>query len=162
MAPKDGWRGPTQLSRLIKGAIDPVLAKRGFAAADLIGSWDDIVGQRYAAFTRPEQIKWPQQRGGAAVLTVSVDGGRAVYLQHELDQVIERINGFLGYQAVSDIRLVQRTGHRAAAPKAAEAPLADKDAKALEQRVAGVEDEKLRASLRTLGEGVIRKRLARP
>jgi hypothetical protein len=162
MAPKDGWHGPTPLSRLIKGAIDPVLAKRGFAAADLIGSWDTIVGQRYAACTRPEQIKWPQQRGGAAVLTVSVDGGQAVYLQHELDQVIERINGFLGYEAVGDIRLVQRTAARTPARNAPDVPLPEREERALERTVEGVEDDRLRSSLRRLGEGVARKRLARP
>jgi hypothetical protein len=162
MTPKDRWSGPTPLSRLVKGAIDPVIAKRGFGAADLIGAWDEIVGPRYASSTRPEQIKWPQQRGGAAVLTVGVDSGQAVYLQHELDQLLERVNGFLGYEAIAEIRLVQKNVRRAAMQPHPEMPLPEAESLALDASVADIDDDKLRSALRKLGEAVVRKRLARP
>jgi hypothetical protein len=147
----------------MKGVLDPVNARRGFGAADLIARWDDIVGPRYAAFTRPEKLTWPDRREGAGVLTVRVDGGRAVFLQHEREQFIERINGFLGFTAVAEIKIIQRPIIRLARRAAPELrPLPPVEAIALDSKIAGVEDDSLRAALKRLGEGVVGARLARP
>lgn len=153
--------GPLPLSRLLRGTLDPLVAKRGFAAADLIASWDDIVGERYAAFTEPEKIAWPRGRDGKGVLTVRVDGARAIYLQHEVPQFLDRINRFLGHDAIGDIRILQRTRSpkRAARPAAAPIP-ADEQAR-LDGMLADIEGDRLREALDRLGAGIAARRLAR-
>lgn len=152
--------GPLPLARLLKGTIDPLVAKRGFGAADLVSSWDEVIGPRYAAATRPEKIVWPRGREGRGALTIRVDGAMAVYLQHERAQIIERINRFLGHDAIGDIRIVQKPVAQQSAPRKARS-LPPEDRAAVAHSVAEVEDDRLRAALARLGEGIRTRRLAR-
>ena len=104
-------RGPVPLAELVGKVVDPVIARRGFATADLISAWPAIVGQAYAECTQPERILWPRGREGAepapGVLFLKVDGPRAIFLQHELPQILERINALLGYGAIGQVRISQ-------------------------------------------------------
>ena len=154
-----GRRGPVALSALIGRVLDPVSAKRGFATAELIAAWPEIVGTRYANTTQPEKIAWPN-RGGPAedggTLTVRVDPASAVYFQHEVGQIIERVNQFLGFGAVRRIRVVQLPLNRAAEEKhAAAAALTDAEEASLASTVAGIDDDGLREALKSLGRGVL-------
>jgi hypothetical protein len=139
--------------------IEPVTAKRGFATANLLGAWPELVGQRFAAATQPERINWPRgkaREGEAGTLIVKVTGGHAIYLQHELGALRERINSFLGFHAIGDIRLVQTPFTRPARKKPPSDPVIDAhEEEALEAQIGRVEDEDLRAALRKLGRAVI-------
>ena len=65
-----------------------------------------MVGPQFAVSTLPEKLSGgPPGEGG--VLTVRTAGAAAIELQHSAAQVVERINGFLGYRAVARLRLVQ-------------------------------------------------------
>ena len=147
------------LSELVGKVLAPVTAKRGFAAADLVAAWPEIVGQRFADCSRPERIVWPRgaaREGDAGILELTVEGPRAIYVQHEADQIIERVNAFLGYAAIGALRIVQRPV--APARKAQLAPPRRLDAGAeaqLAETVAGVADDGLRAALERLGRGVL-------
>ena len=48
------------LADLIGEALEPVCRRRGFAAADLLINWPDVVGGRYAETTQPERLNWPR------------------------------------------------------------------------------------------------------
>ncbi|MFO1184318.1 MAG: DciA family protein [Bauldia sp.] len=156
IAPRQAWRGLQALAGSLAPVLKPTIAKRGFAAADLLSAWGEIVGPRYARCTLPEYIRY--ERGGpeGGVLTVRVEGGMALYLQHELDQLTARVNAFLGRAAIRQIRLVQRPIGRPPEPRRAERrPLAAEDSLALDAALAGIEDNGLKAALRALGEGVL-------
>jgi hypothetical protein len=156
-------KGPVSLAVAIGRTLDPAVARRGFASVDLLASWDSVVGPRYAGFTQPEKLAPPRQGDGPGVLTVRVDGPRAVFLQHELPQFIDRINRFLGYAAVGEVRIVQKPmpAPPKPAPKAPP-PLPAEVEKALDEAVATVGDEGLREALRRLGRAVAGSRLAQP
>src|ERR1700732_3922657 len=108
---KERRRGPVPLAGLVGKVVDPVIVRRGFATADLISAWPTIVGQAYAECTQPERILWPRSAVGAepapGVLFLKVDGPRAIFLQHELPQILERINALLGYGAIGQVRISQ-------------------------------------------------------
>ena len=96
------------LSELVAGVLAPVSGKRAYAMADLAAAWPEIVGPRYADCTYPERIDWPRGgEGRRSGLRVRADGPRAILLQHELDQLTERVNTYFGYAAVARIRLLQ-------------------------------------------------------
>jgi hypothetical protein len=134
-----------------------VTARRGFATSDLIAAWQDVVGERFADFTRPERIAWPHGKDAAAggTLHLRVDGPRAVLVQHELGQIIERVNSFLGYGAIARVRLLQGevAGHDATREPVAD--LAAADAERLGAAIAPVEGEALRGALGRLGRHVL-------
>lgn len=152
------WKGTQHLGELVARVIEPVAARRGFARADLVAIWSEIAGPMHAACTAPEKITWPRHAEGeeppAGTLFIRADGPRAIFLQHELPQIVERVNAFFGYRAVASARIVQGPVRRATP----ESPALPKVDAATERRiadeVAAVEDEGLRAALHRLGQGV--------
>lgn len=155
-------REAAAVGALIGTVIEPLCAKRGFATADLIQGWADVVGPRYARATQPEKLIWPRREGIAganvrtgATLVVRVDAGMAIYLQHEAAVIIERVNGFLGFGAVAALRIVQGPidGPPSPVRPAAPSPAAARRAAA---SVAEVESDGLRAALERLGRAVYR------
>lgn len=156
--------GPVQFARLAARLFDPVTARRGFAKIDLIAAWDDIVGPRYAGVTQPAKMHWrDRDRTSGAVLTVRVAGPSAVFLQHESEQFLARINTFLGFEAVAELRIVQQPIVRTAGPlRRRLPPLPEADRAALARTLDGIESEALREALGRLGSTVAREKLARP
>ncbi|MDJ0930296.1 DciA family protein [Breoghania sp.] len=158
-------RGVRPLADLIGGALAPACRKRGFATADLLALWPDIVGERYGETTQPEALHWPRRHEGAdeapepATLVVRCDGPSALFLQHELPQVIQRINMFFGWAAIGRIKIVQKPLKR---PKRWEIPtlrvLNEREEAELKSRLSGVEEAPLRAALDRLGRAIIAKR----
>jgi hypothetical protein len=153
-------RGALALSELVGRVLEPVTVKRGFAAAELLAAWPAIAGPAYADCSQPERIVWPRETGDGlpapGILYLRVDGPRAILVQHELGQIIERVNAFLGYGAVAQARIVQgpvRRGPRKAATSPA--PLDPESEAALVSALADVGDGALRAALDRLGRAVL-------
>jgi hypothetical protein len=155
-------KGALHLGEIVGRVIEPVTARRGFAKAELIAVWPEIAGPMHASCTAPEKIVWPRHSDGdeppAGTLFIRADGPRAIFVQHELPQIVERVNAFFGYRAVAQARIVQGpVGARSARPPAAETVDPAAEARAV-STVAAVEDEALRAALERLGRGVFTKR----
>ncbi|MHA1158091.1 MAG: DUF721 domain-containing protein [Alphaproteobacteria bacterium] len=155
-----GRKPPKQavpLAVLARRIIRPVAARRGFATADLLAAWPDIIGPQFAPVTQPERIAWPMQDPNEpGVLVLRVDGPAAVLIQHESDQIIERVNVFMGYRAVGRIRFVQGlVTSKARQPSAEAAPDKATDAR-LDRALDGLDkDDGLARALRRLGRGVL-------
>jgi hypothetical protein len=154
-------RGAVPLSALVGRVINPVARKRGFAAADLIAAWADVVGAELAGCTRPEKVVWPRGEANSdrpGVLTLKVEGPRAVVVQHQLDQIVERVNAFFGYAAVGHIRIVQAPlGRTPKSQPAEDAPLGPEDEARLRTTIGAVADQPLREALDRLGRGVLKR-----
>jgi hypothetical protein len=156
----------------------PAFEKFGFSAATLITDWATIVGPDFARYTAPERLKWPRRvemapdevGGGAgtrtgATLTLAVEAGRALDVQYKAQLVIERINAYFGYRAVSELRLLQVAdiGRRDGAMASPSAQLAreplPREVIGRELPVAGVEDEALRAALERMAAGLVSRKV---
>lgn len=98
----------------------PAFERYGFSAAALITDWETIVGSDLARYTMPERLKWPKRvawsddesseenRGRpGATLVLAVASGRALDIQYKASQLIDRINAYFGYRAISDLRIMQ-------------------------------------------------------
>lgn len=154
--------GPIALAELVGRALDPVTARRGFATSELVAGWAEIVGVRYADCSRPERIAWP--RGAAnkeipGTLVVAVQGPRALFFQHEADQVIERVNAYLGHSAVGTIKIVQQSvPARTSARASDDSPLDAEDQTKLENTLANIESPDLHSALDRLGRAILAER----
>jgi hypothetical protein len=103
------------VGKLTKKAFE----KHGFSAATLLTDWRTIVGNDVAAYTAPERLKWPRGveaygdvgEDGAgrpgATLVLRVEPVRALDVSYKSRQLIERINAYFGYKAVSELRFIQ-------------------------------------------------------
>src|SRR5207244_7455983 len=96
-------------------------ARQGFASAEIVTRWREIVGPEIAAHAEPEKIQWPRGHDGEVpepgVLWLRAEGPTAVEIQHLSRVILDRVNGFFGWQAVATLRLRQAPLGRRAPPK---------------------------------------------
>lgn len=151
--------GLRALGEAVAALTRPIVGKRGFVRGGLVAEWETIVGERLAASSLPERVSYPpkQSRGGTLHLRVA-SGSLAMELQHLEPLLVERINGYFGYDAVARVRLVQgpvpMPARRPARPLPPR-PLSAAEEDALAERLAGVSDNGLRSALAALGRAVI-------
>lgn len=161
-AKKKPRKGVRPLAELIGATLDPICARRGFGSASLLSWWPDIVGPDYEKATFPESIHWPKrhdQRGAdatTATLTVRVLPSQALFFQYEIPQVLERINQFLGYQAIGRVRIVQGEIKFPESEKQSQIrPLTDLESTDLDARLVDISESDLQSSLKRLGAAVL-------
>jgi hypothetical protein len=146
--------------RLTRAAYE----RHGFAYGEVLSQWNAIVGDKLAEHVRPLKIKWPKQAHSAqkygGVLMVKAEPGFVLDLHYESPRLIERLNGYFGYGAISSIKIVQgsfaREGARERSPSP---PLPRREAARLEERLAGIADQGLKDALVRLGTGLKSRRL---
>jgi hypothetical protein len=80
--------------------------RAGFTDPTLILRWQEIAGDGTAALTQPVSLKEGPSGG---VLTLRAEPGAAVFLQHDSRALCDRINTYLGRQAVARLRFIQGT-----------------------------------------------------
>lgn len=131
--------------------------RRGFARAQVISHWGEIVGAQLARHSLPERLIFPRGQRHEGTLHIRIEGALALELQHLEPLVIERINGFFGFRAVARLALRQGPLPRARRlPKAAPPrKLTAAEENGLAARVAAVNDPDMRAVLERLGRSIL-------
>jgi hypothetical protein len=148
--------GPQSLGRHLKGIAGKALGKHGMAFGALLTDWTSIVGPLLAEQTGPLKLIFPPGRRDQAVLHLRVSGSAALLIQHEEPQILERINGYFGYKAVTRLKLVQCGSLLKPGPRI---PTLRKLPAGEEQQIietaAAIESDELRAALERLGRGIL-------
>ncbi len=164
MAGKRPYGNPVPVSDLATAILDPVLRKRAGISIGLVQSWEEIAGPRLAGRSRPEKIQWPRRMHEddpfePAVLVIACEGTAALHLQHETGEIINRVNAFLGFNAIGRIRIVQKPVlSEKARPRPVLRPLTTAEKAKLSDTVGKIEDDGLRASLERLGATILGER----
>lgn len=163
--PRGGARakgGARAIGTYVAKALDPAARARGFATTTLLSDWPAIAGHDLARYTMPDRVIWPRRhdeavetpirghRSGGATLVLRIEGPRAIEVQHRSAQILERVNAYFGYRAITEMRFLQGPIHRAAPPKPAPKPKLP--AYAL-PKSAGIQHEGLARALARLGAG---------
>ncbi len=109
------------LRDLVGKVVGDTFKRQGFASAELVTRWAEIVGADVAAHSEPIKIQWTRPADGEArepgTLVLRVDGPAAIEIQHLSNVICERVNSFFGWRAVARIALRQaplRRGERKA------------------------------------------------
>jgi hypothetical protein len=174
--------GPKAVGSFVPKLAQKAFEKFGFATAAILTDWQSIVGPELAAMTAPERLRWPRQPEGdggpaesktisktparakptprsGATLILRVDPSRALDVQYKTMQIVERINAYFGYLAVTDLRLIQaplevaRPAH-ALSRKPAVSPKAVLKSTLKRNEADGIEDADLRQALERLGSAI--------
>ena len=155
-------RPPPPASRALRATQKDLDAKFGKGADGLKGHWSEIVGQQLARRTEPVRVSSPRG-GGAGSLEIRVDGPSALLIQHQVGEIVARVNLYLGPNAVDRVRIVQgplrnpaRKGP--APPLRPKGPLDAAREQELSESLADVPEGPLKESLRRLGREVMRGR----
>lgn len=107
--PKKRPRAASPLADLVGKAVGDAFAKQGFAAAEIVTHWREIVGDELANRSEPVKLVWPRRDDpdSVGVLTVRVEGAYALEIQHLQPVVIERVNRYFGWRCVGRIAIRQ-------------------------------------------------------
>lgn len=165
----------------VPGLTRKAFEKYGFSTAELIVGWTGIVGKDLAAACEPIRLKWPRAVGvyddtseadlgrPGATLLLAVDPARALEVEYQRRQIIERVNVFFGYKALSELKIIQtpRTGGSAAPasgkgmgasiPAPAVPPPSIPRPAAETRDLDGIEDDGLRKALEGLAANIHRR-----
>ena len=165
MAGKRFSGNPVPVADLAGRILDPLLRKQAGLSVALVQSWDEIVGPRIAALSRPEKIQWGRRRDEyepyePAVLVIACEGMAALHIQHETGEIISRVNGFLGYGAIGRLRIVQKPVRQEKPVRRKLRDITEEERARIKGVVSAVENEGLRASLERLGASVRASRKA--
>lgn len=145
-------------------ALKPTFDERGFNVVEVLNNWPAIVGAEYAAFTAPERVNWPKRpsdetqaaqrlrrKPEGATLVLRVDGPRAIEVQHRSNVILDRINTYFGWQAITSLRFVQAPVARKTQSKTPRAMPTEATIRAHANRLDGLASEDLRQAFARLG-----------
>jgi hypothetical protein len=152
-------RPAPKAGRALQGLIRELDAKFGRGASALEPRWSEIVGERLARVTRPQKLS-KGRAGAGGTLELRVAGPAALLVQHQSEEILQRVNLFLGPGSVEKLRIAQGPVKPAAgsAPagrtRTAPAPLPAHQEAELKASVADAPD-RLKGPLERLGRAVL-------
>lgn len=98
--------GLTPLSEGMNPLIKKLLGGKGLIQVDLFSSWKNIVGEEIAAYTAAIRIDYKKGKRDNGTLHLAVENGAfALEIGQQKLMILEKINAYFGYQAVSDIKI---------------------------------------------------------
>lgn len=149
-------RGMTKVSRPASRLVSKAIRAKGFAEAEVVTRWGQIVGPELARASVPVQLKFPRGQRMGASLVVRTESAFAPVLQQRAGHVIELVNRYLGYAAVDRLEVKQGPLPKQKVPAPAEkAALSPSEKKKLRDMVGTGELSPLRTALKSLGETVL-------
>ncbi len=146
--------GPRAIADLMPDIGRAAFRKFGFIQSSIVTRWAEIVGRTHADLTAPESIRFPAGRRSGGTLNLLVASGHGPIIQHMVPEIIERVNRFFGYAAVSRVAIrqgrVMRTEPLDRPPAPMLRPIPDELGEGLRE----VSDPELRAVLESLARGL--------
>ena len=103
--PRGGGARP--IAELMPEVGRTAFRKFGFVQSSVVTRWPEIVGERHARVCMPEAIRFPPGEKSDGILQLLVVPAHAPLISHVIPEIIERVNRFFGYNAVSRVKLRQ-------------------------------------------------------
>ena len=129
--------------------------KFGFIQSSVVTRWAEIVGAKHARVCAPESIRFPPGEKSGGILQLVVVAAHAPLIAHVEPEIIDRVNRFFGYNAVSRIKLRQGA---VKPPPAGEKPSAPPSLKPipmeLGESLRDIGDPELRTVLESLARSI--------
>ncbi len=99
-------RPAPRAGRALQGLIKDLDDRFGRGASALEPRWREIVGDRLAGVSRPQKLTRGRD-GQGGTLELRVAGPAALLVQHQAEDILARVNLFLGEGAVTKLRIAQ-------------------------------------------------------
>lgn len=79
----------------------------GFVQSSVVTRWPEIVGPTHSLVCAPEAIRFPPGEKSEGILQLVVKPAHAPLIQQVTPEIMERVNRFFGYNAVSRVKIRQ-------------------------------------------------------
>ena len=95
-------QGLRPLQSLLSENVKKILKKDGFVYFEIIKNWKNIVGEKTFKDVSPVKIK---KINNENILSINVNKNVMIEIEYSRDQIIEKINGYLGFNAIHKIQI---------------------------------------------------------
>jgi hypothetical protein len=95
-------QGLRPLQSLLSENVKKILKKDGFVYFEIIKNWKNIVGEKMFKDVSPVKIK---KINNENILSINVNKNVMIEIEYSRDQIIEKINGYLGFNAIQKIQI---------------------------------------------------------
>ena len=147
------YEGLDNLTREVQKLARPLLGQHGFTQVELITHWSDIMGNELALGVKPVRLTFPAKDRMNGTLHVHTAGGAfALLLEHQKGRIMERVNTYFGYPAISTLKIEQGGVHLPhEQEQEPEWPLSEEELKPLLEKVNTISDDALRQKTLEIG-----------
>ena len=98
-------QGLRPLQSLLPENAKKILKKDGFVYFEIIKNWKNIVGEKMFKDTSPLKIKKINDEN---ILSINVNKNIMIEIEYSRDQIIEKINSYLGFNAINKIQIISK------------------------------------------------------
>ena len=98
-------QGLRPLQSLLPENAKKILKKDGFVYFQIIKNWKNIVGEKLFKDTAPLKIK---KINNENILSINVNKNIMIEIEYSRDQIIEKINSYLGFNAINKIQIISK------------------------------------------------------
>lgn len=102
---RSGIHAPVAISKTVRAITANALGKVGQSFAQLMSHWPQVVGPELARKCLPTALNFPKGKNANAVLHLATNSANALELSYQIPLLLERVNSFLGYKAIAQIKL---------------------------------------------------------
>ena len=99
-------RGLTAINQYLESALAKSLKRQGFTVYGVVADWEKIVGPVLARYSLPVRVRRAPD-GENASLEIKIAAGIGLEFQHFQPQLIERVNQYYGFRAITRLQLRQ-------------------------------------------------------
>lgn len=156
MTAKRTSTGTRRFGELARPLLTPALRRQGFAQHEIVTRWRDIVGALLASRSLPEKLQFPSAERTGGALFIRVESSFALEFQHLTPQILDRVNTYYGYRAVTKLILKQGPIPRPAPlRRQPPAPLSPEVERDLNESLDALKPGPMRDALARLGRKVL-------
>ncbi len=157
--------GLNTISQTLLPFARQLLGKKGFVEIDILTGWSRIIGKELAQYSFPQKISFPRGEKTNGILHLcTTSGAFALEISHREKIIIDKINTYFGYNAVSGIKIIQNLNLSAEKnnfvneyEKTYTYKLNKEEEKYIENLAAPIDNKDLKAIIAKLGKSVFNK-----
>ena len=150
--------GPKRLGVYTQKIIKPVFKSRGLMEGRIMTHWVQIMGEKFAKLSLPEKITFPRGKKTDGALHLRVTSSGALLLHYAQDLILEQVNTFFGYKALSKLHMTHDLlPSEEVKVKTSPPPLSPEEKEWLSAQIGAITDADLKECLTKLGESVAGK-----
>ena len=154
------YEGLDSLTHEVQKLARPLLGQHGFTQVELITHWSEIMGTELAQGVKPVKLTFPAKDRMNGTLYVRTRGGAfALLLEHQKGRIMDRVNTYFGYPAVSALKIEQGGVHVVPVKEEEpEWPLSEEELAPILKKLDTISDEGLRQKMLEIGIKLLQHR----
>ncbi|MBO6289440.1 MAG: DUF721 domain-containing protein [Alphaproteobacteria bacterium] len=98
----------TGIAQTAMPVVKQLLGKQGFYMLELLNNWRCVIGSELAKYTLPYKLSFKKdERSNGCLTLITISGAFAMEIKQKQQLIINKVNSYFGYEAVSTIKILQ-------------------------------------------------------